>query len=264
MLKKIALYIKIIRQQRHKCRFIASRILMKSGLSRYIVFHRNTYNLRFHPSSLTASLWVNPKERLEEEAFISSIVEAGDIAIDVGANIGTVSFALSKKTGQSGKILAFEPHPAVFTYLADNIALNGLEECIKPYCMALGETVETLYFSDQSDDTNNAVSDKGTIEIHVKRLDDMVARDKAVRLLKIDVEGFEYQVLLGAKETCKNTDIIYLECIPAMLEPNGGSERKICAFLEDLGFKISQVMGDTLVDNVIGSHKKKMLLARRI
>ena len=146
--------------------------------------------------------------------------------------------------------------------MRENIELNSATNQIKCYCMALGKKPEMLLFSDQSDDTNNAISDKGKIEVEVCRLDDVIARKK-INLLKIDVEGYEYQVLQGAKETCKNSDIIYLECIQSMLEPNGGSEEKICNFLTDLGFKIYQVNDNKLTENIIGSHKKKMILAKR-
>ena len=133
---------------------------MKSGISKYIVFQRNTYKLRFHPSSLTASLWVNPKERISEEQYLASLVKAGDTVIDVGANIGTVALAFAKKIQTTGSVIAFEPHPNVFSYMNDNITLNNANNQIKTYCMALGEKPEKLFFSDQSDDTNNAISEK--------------------------------------------------------------------------------------------------------
>lgn len=241
---------------------MSSRLLMKSGTSQNIIFSRNSYKLRFHPSALTAALWVNPKERLKEEIFLSSLVEPGDIVIDVGANIGTLALTFAKKTKTQKSVFAFEPHPKIFRYMNDNIALNGVEGQVQCFCMALGDKQEKLYFSNQSDDTNNAISNRGQLEIDVCRLDD-VFQKQHVRLLKIDVEGYEYQVLLGARETCSNADMIYLECIPSMLERNGGSEEKICDFLKGLGFKIYHVFDDELIENVIGSHVKKMLLARK-
>lgn len=262
MKQKLSRYINIINTQKNKSGFIASRLLMKSGLSKHIVFSRSSYKLRFHPSALTASLWVNPKERLGEETFLRSLVARGDVVVDVGANVGTVALTFANASGESGSVYAFEPHPKVFGYLQDNVLLNHAADQVRCFCMALGEKPETLYFSEKSDDTNNAISRDGGIEVKVCRLDDVIDEPR-IKLLKIDVEGHEYQVLQGAVNACKSSEIIYLECIAEMLEKNGGSEEKICLFLKDLGFDIFQVIDDTLIPNVIGSHRKKMILAKR-
>lgn len=263
LVKKILRNICIILNQKYKIRFIVSRILMKANLSRFIIFSRNGYKIRFHPSALTAGLWINPNERKKEEKFLCSLVKKGDCVIDVGANIGTISLALNSVIGESGRIYAFEPHPRIYSYFIDNIALNGCENSIEAFCMGLGENEKTLFFSDQSDDSNNSISENGDIQVSVSALDNVIFEQR-ISLLKIDVVGYEYQMLQGAKNTCLNVDIIYLECIAEMLTPNDADEEKICNFLTNFGFQIYQVIGDTLVDNIIGSHKKKMILAKKI
>lgn len=264
VLNKIARYYDILSAQKHAGRFIASRVLMRTGASKIMKIHREGYSLKFHPSALTAAFWVNQGERTQEERFLRSFVKSGDVVIDVGANIGSVSLSLSAQMDGIGKVYAFEPHPRIFEFLKENVELNNAQSCIQAHCIALGKEHGVVEFSDQSDDSNNAVLQGGKgLQVPVERLDDIVPQEQKIALLKIDVEGYEYQVLQGARETCRMSSIVYLECISKMLEANGASETMICNLLEDLGFKIFQVVGNELIENTIGSHKKKMILARK-
>ena len=235
---------------------------MTSGISTAITFRRNGYLLRFHPSALTSSLWINPEERMQEERFLSTLIKKGDTVIDVGANIGTISLALTKRLGKLGKCHAIEPHPRIYKYLKNNIALNNLEQQIETYHVALGENEKTVLFSDQSDDSNNQVSENGPINIEVKKLDDIVNLAN-IQLLKIDVEGYEYEVLKGAKNIAMNSKLIYLECIPELLEKYNAGEEQLVSLLKKYGFKVFQVKGEKLIENKVGSHLKKMLLAKK-
>ena len=100
---------KILLNHPNKFRLIYSRFLMKTKLSRNIIFSRNGYKLRFFPSALTAALWLNPHERLMEEIFLAEFVKSGDFIVDVGANIGTISLALAKKLKDRGKFMLSNP-----------------------------------------------------------------------------------------------------------------------------------------------------------
>lgn len=254
---------KILLNHPNKFRLIYSRFLMKTKLSRNIIFSRNGYKLRFSPSALTAALWLNPHERLMEEIFLAEFVKSGDFIVDVGANIGTISLALAKKIEGQGQIYAFEPHPRIYSYLENNIKLNKQNQCILTHCTALGEKAGTMFFSDKSDDTNNQLGTEGKLKVAIQMLDEVIPYKQPISLLKIDVEGFEYQVLQGASRVLEQTDFIYLECIPEMLSLNGGSEEMICDLLLKSGFSIYFVEKGKLKPNVIGSHKKKMICAKR-
>lgn len=236
---------------------------MRSGLSKKIILQRDGYKLHFHPSALTAALWVNPKERRHEEAFLRSLVQEGDTIIDIGANIGNIGLCLSTAVGAAGKVYAYEPHPQVFQYLAENIRLNCSEHRIVPRCIALGNQSGRVYFSDNSDDSGNNIVADGTLSVPIEKLDDMPEKE-AIALIKIDVEGYEYQVLQGAAETCQRASLIYLECIPSLLAKNNTREEDICNLLYSYGFEVHHVEAGRLQPNIIGSHKKKMILAKKI
>jgi FkbM family methyltransferase len=113
--------------------------------------------------------------------------------------------------------LWLNPHPRIYSYLENNIELNKQNQCILTHCTALGEKAGTMFFSDKSDDTNNQLGTEGKLKVAIQMLDEVIPNKHPISLLKIDVEGFEYQVFQGASRVLEQTDFIYLECIPEML-----------------------------------------------
>ncbi|MBX2833792.1 MAG: FkbM family methyltransferase [Micavibrio sp.] len=248
----------IIKAQKRPVKFLISRLLMKSSLNGRLTIDRDGYKLRFHSSSLSASLWVNSKDRSSEEKFLRTLIEPENTLIDIGANIGNISLALAP---HCKNILSFEPHPRTFQYLSDNISLNGAQN-ITPHNLALGREKGELHFSSLSDDSQNCVSTKKTsLSVSVCRLDD-IAPAVPIKLIKIDVEGYEGEVLKGAEAVCKRTKYIYLECIEEALNKYGWSEVELVKFLQELNFTLNEVSDTGLKPyNEKSQDTKKMLLA---
>lgn len=153
-------YIDILRSQKRPIRFLASRLLMRSGMCRWMTYSRNGYRLRFHPTALSAALWINPGERLREEQFLAGCVTSGDMVVDVGANVGTISLVCAKAVGTRGRVVAIEPHPRIFHCLEENIALNDLGGTISVFNAAAGSQTGHAYLTDVSDDTQNMVTEQ--------------------------------------------------------------------------------------------------------
>jgi len=235
---------------------------MFAKISERIIFRRDGYKLRFYPSSLSAALWIDHSERLDEESYIKSLIKKGDTVVDVGANIGTISLAMAEIVGSNGKIFSIEPNPEIFNYLTQNIELNGLENIIEARCIALGQNNEEMFLSQFSDDTQNRISNEGDLRIPVKRLDEVFPNIN-IDFLKIDVEGYEYNVLKGGESLCKRCKAVYLECIPEMLEVNSSNEEQLVNLLEEYGFLVYCVTDAGLIKNKLGSSRKKMLLGLR-
>lgn len=139
-------------------------------------------------------------------------------AIEVGANIGAHTVALARlAAGHGARVMAIEPQPVIFQHLCANLALNGLHNVTTLNC-ACGEAAGLLGFDppDYGEVENfggvvmRAEGGSQTVPCH--RLDDLVERDRRVGLLKIDVEGFELQVLKGAGDlVARHRPVIYLE-----------------------------------------------------
>jgi len=157
-----------------------------------------------------------------ETKFLRSMLRPGDVAFDIGANIGAITIAMAKAVGGAGKIHAYEPQSLMFSYLVTNVLLNDLRN-VEAVRAAVGEVAgeETFSIPDPANEEKalnyGAVSaveprfDAGASETAPKiRLDDLGV--ERVRLIKIDVEGAELAVLQGA--TClieRCSPIVYFE-----------------------------------------------------
>jgi FkbM family methyltransferase len=232
----------ILRKHPDPLRLIVSRILMKSRCSPLLTITREGYRLRFFPSALSAALWINPRERSSEESFLRRNLRIGETAIDVGANIGNVALALAAAVGPSGKVLAIEPHPRIFSYLKANIAHNGFHQIEAVNC-ALGAENSTVSIKDGRDDDQNSVSTgfdrSAPIVVPLRRLDE-VAPPGAISLLKVDVEGFEYFVFSGAESALRRTRMVYFEYVPRFTARFGEEAREPWSPILRAGFHLYQ------------------------
>ncbi len=114
--------------------------------------------------------------------------------------------------GPSGRVLAIEAHPRTYSALLDNLKRNPATN-VSPVNIAVGPELGTVRFSDSLDDDWNKVEpDSGTLDVEVKPLDDVCTGFGHIDVLKIDVEGFELQVLEGASQVLARTDCVLLEC----------------------------------------------------
>ena len=132
-------------------------------------------------------------------AFVLHFLRPGDDFADIGANIGSYSVLASAFIG--AKTRAFEPHPETHRKLIRNVAINGIEDRVSAILGAVGRERGILKFTADRDTMNQVVKNdyRGfTIDVPVVRLDDALEGFSAV-LWKVDVEGYEEEVLEGAQ-----------------------------------------------------------------
>ena len=136
------------------------------------------------------------------EVFIEEIYnvegfrpDKGDLVIDVGANYGDSAIWWSRVMG--AEVIAFEPLANVFEVLEENVQLN--KASVKLHKVAIGNGDEINGYSDG----NMFISSSESIDLKFKtmKLDDFNL--ERVDLLKIDIEGFEYEALTGSIKTLK-------------------------------------------------------------
>lgn len=172
-------------------------------------------------------------------ATFEKYIHEGDTCIDVGANIGHHSIVMSQLVGQNGRVFAYEPIPAMRAQMQESLTLNEITN-VSIISDALSDAPGTL--SLHVNETNVAGSsfvnakDGGDISVNVRTLDSFAY--PTLSFIKIDVEGFEYNVLLGAEGTitrCKPT--ILLEYSPEYYAKYDGSHsEKIVSFLFEKGY----------------------------
>jgi FkbM family methyltransferase len=137
---------------------------------------------------------------------LMSEVRLGDTVVDIGAFIGLYTLALGRRVGKEGKVVAFEPDSNSFLALQEHIALNHLEDRIRPIRAAVGAITETVSF-DAAGITGHvttlATSTNSPVECVTL---DSVFLEERLDILKIDVEGYEERVLRGRRKSLATND----------------------------------------------------------
>jgi len=167
--------------------------------------------------------------------FIQDI-RSDDIVYDVGSHLGLYSCLAASK---AGKVYCFEPHPGNLEALRKNIELNNLEN-IKIIEYALSDEERTFLMPGKDTRANAAVSDmEGELEINSVTGDVLVEEKiKPATVVKIDVEGHEYQAVKGLEETLRDScRVLYCEVHPEDLKDFGHSEEEFYDLVEKLGFQ---------------------------
>ncbi len=149
-----------------------------------------------------------------EQDLFRQMVRPGDTVVEVGANIGAHTVPLARLAGPAGRVLAFEPQRAIFQMLCANLALNGLGQ-VEATQAALGAAAGTLHVP-EADYTGAgnfggiALATEGGAPVPVMTLDSLGL--PALRLLKVDVEGMEAEVLSGGRDTiARLRPLLYVE-----------------------------------------------------
>jgi FkbM family methyltransferase len=227
-----------LRKQGVLGRYLAGRLLIATGLWRFVVLKRRGFALKLYPSSMSISEWTSPGERHGEEDFFRSYLRPGDWVVDVGANVGTVTLVASLAVGPSGKVIALEPHPRTYGFLLGNLKLNGVTNVVSRNAAVGDRPGEIWLTSSVSDDQNSVTGEGQGVRVSQVTLDDVVAANAQIALLKIDVEGYERFVLAGAVKTLSRTACVYFESWDQAFRRFGYDSREIANLLRDAGFRI--------------------------
>jgi FkbM family methyltransferase len=131
---------------------------------------------------------------LADMAYLLHVLGPDDCFVDIGANVGSYTVLACAARGARG--YSVEPVPATFARLEDNLRINDLGTRVTALNIGLSDQPGELRFSTDQDCMNHVVSEGG-VAVRVARLDDVLG-EATPSLIKIDVEGFETQVLGGA------------------------------------------------------------------
>lgn len=143
----------------------------------------------------------------EEMAFIMHILRPNELFVDVGANIGAFTVLASGVVGS--RTIAFEANPDTFEALFRNVKLNGLQERVKCIFAAAGRNEGEVSFTTGLGTENHMVTQQGgetAVKVRMTSLDSEMGNN-SVDILKIDVEGFETEVLAGAASVLRSPQL---------------------------------------------------------
>jgi FkbM family methyltransferase len=194
-----------------------------------------------------------------------SLLSAGDTVFDVGANIGFYSILFSAWVGARGRVIAYEPDPANLKLLERNVDLNGCQNVVvRPVALSKscgsdvfsidritrstghlghGATYGGTIFGDASEDLINVVT---------STLDEELADHGAPQLIKMDIEGGEYNALLGGAGLLqRHRPLIVSELnVWTSEDPNGtGRASRTMKLLTDFEYSLWNVDTGVRVDD---------------
>ena len=196
------------------------------------------------PSTMWESLF--SRYELAVAQVIRDHLERGQTFWDIGANVGWFSVFASKIVGPSGRVVSFEPSPEVFDIL---FAHAKTAEGVTAIRLGVGNADEVRLFAAHGRSSSSSFVEEVTkmnfrfhasvpiqhIKVELRKVDSLVKElGSKPSLLKIDVEGFELEVLRGASDLLSSRrPTLIIEVHPRQLELSGGTEELLFQFLRD-------------------------------
>lgn len=156
-------------------------------------------------------------QEFDDCGFLLHLLREEDLFVDVGANVGVYTVLAAGAVG--ARAVAIEPVPETFEKLRFNLLVNNLNGRTQSHNIGLGRDKSVLRFTSGEDTMNRVITEANwagpSVEVPVETLD-AVLDGQVPALIKIDVEGWESEVLAGAQATLSQPSLLAL-----ILEMNG-------------------------------------------
>ena len=193
--------------------------------------------------------WYEP----ETVAFCRKSIRPGMVVLDIGAHSGYFSALFSGLVGPSGRVLAFEPHPATYDLLCHNLAVWGCRNTTAVQKAISGNSGEGQFFEMTSPGTHSLfnVSEHSWFQMRRELRVECTTVDRAlaefgvttVDFIKMDIEGAESRALTGMSETIARSRqlMLVLEFNEQTLAAAGKSPEEFIRQVKDLGFNLKVI-----------------------
>jgi len=228
-----------------------------------LIFDEDTTRYDFKNKSKSFSLILDDKKQNHQtilnwlkggtlyEADVSGalckLVKPGDTVVDIGANIGFHTFLLSALVEEKGTVISYEPGVDTVLELEQNKELNKARHVeIKQKILGESGAGEVFFHLSKTDSgTSYAVKHKDDMDLEWQQmttncLDDELNEFKNIKLVKIDVEGFEGNILRGSERTLKRKAVKYwiVEYASHCLARNGDDLETLMLLMEKHGYQM--------------------------
>jgi FkbM family methyltransferase len=181
------------------------------------------------------------------QLLLESALLPGDRVVDVGGNIGMVTLLAARRVGPGGRVDTFEPNPKCIARIRSALRLNKID-WVTIHPMGLSNEVTELELSITHDhsgvgtfapigDVQGAPVER--FKLKVVRGDELLlSRAQPIKLMKIDVEGFEVKALQGLTQTLqRDRPLVVLETVDSHLKRAGSSARELFDVMHALGYQ---------------------------
>lgn len=194
--------------------------------------------------TIGAEIWYCGVFDLPVAETLWRLLDAGETALDVGANLGQMTSLLRCKAGPAGRVLAFEPHPQLFSaleFLRDAPANQRPGARLELFQAGLSDVARAAWLDPGGDWQANrglgrvTAADTGgrAVSIQLRTLDELLPPGSLVGVAKVDVEGHELDVLRGASRLLGERavrDLVY--------EDLAGQPSPVSALLRAQGYSL--------------------------
>jgi FkbM family methyltransferase len=185
-----------------------------------------------HRTAASMVVYANPPDRAEMLAWRRAL-RGGGLFVDVGANVGSYAIWAAE---HGAEVIALEPAADTFRLLEENIALNGYR--VTAVRAAAGDHCGSARFT-VGLDAGNSLSPDGPVVTDLVTVDSLIG-DRRVAGMKVDVEGFEIDVLRGAARALadRRIGLIQIEWNRASTLAVGTDRRPIAELLAGYGYRL--------------------------
>ena len=217
---------------------------------RPFVMRTRWYEFNAYPDKRSLTLTRAVIRRGDWEATITELfarlLSVGDLVIDVGANFGHYTMVAANRIGEDGIVIAFEPHPHVFSQLQENAALLPKKNYRLEPLLLGAEAGEITLHASLSNPGGHSVAVANMrlsgeqLTVRMVSLDDFLHAsgvDRPVSFIKIDAEGYEGRVIDGAMRTiASHKPVLFLQLTPDQLRNVGDSHERVLRLFDELGY----------------------------
>lgn len=212
--------------------------------------------LRLHAEGVPLGLWQGTYEDRTSIRVCTDFLRPGDIAIDVGANIGHFTVAMGNAVGRNGRVISMEPNPHVHRRLQENVRLNRLRNIVcGRVAMCRHDGAIARFFVPRRASGEGALSAKPTYA-HFEEFDvicrsgeqllsELSLLGQPLALMKIDVEGYEADVLEGFGATLPQFGCIMFEYDLGTFRAAGRRPEEVLDVLGRYGYRVYSCDPDT-------------------
>ena len=191
--------------------------------------------------------------------WLGRILEPGQVFVDVGANIGYFTLLAATRVGPEGRCIAVEAHPRLAELLQRNVIVNGFHGFVTVWpCAAWSETTTLKLHLRRHFASNSSMGSIGDValgrlgdtedivEVAARSLDEVLAEQPRVDVIKVDVEGSEVQVFTGlARTLAANPGVtVMFEWSPSQITDVGDDAGALLDLLERHGLRFRLLEND--------------------
>ncbi|MGK7390870.1 MAG: FkbM family methyltransferase [Candidatus Cyclobacteriaceae bacterium M2_1C_046] len=238
-------------QGKSKSSFLSKLPLNYTNYSSHSFRHVERNGIKYHLDISDYMEWlVYFGIEFEPRSILYSLIKPHYTIFDIGTNIGEVAMNMAKRT--EGRVHAFEPDPLTAAKFKNNLHLNDFGNIVFNE-IGLGDARGSFFMSPEVKNNKGGnriihdIHNNHHPKVHVVTLDAYVEENgiNQLHLIKIDVEGFELNVLKGGVKTIeKFRPTLFIEVNDRNLRQQGSTAQELMLFLKNYYTKFRYVNGD--------------------